>query len=252
MRQVSHVIRDALREPRQFVIENVGESQVGIVIQVRGRKKRLPCPTYSRTKVSYHSRYQRARRVRDLPWQGKEVIVEIRPRRFRCRNRRCPTKVFVERFLGLAPPLARHTPRLAALTRRIGYAVGGLPGSRLLHLIGAPMSDDTVLRRVKAPSVLSNVEPVRILGVDDWAWQKQESYGTMLMDLERYMPLEGNQKPKQLIATPLSERLSAISPDGNWLAYGAEGDMWIQLFLTRFPSAVGRWQVSPGMGLNPR
>ena len=67
-----------------------------------------------------------------------------------------------------------------------------------------------------------------------------------------YMPLDGEHKPKQLIATPQSERMSALSPDGNWLAYGAEGDVWIQLFLTRFPSAVGKWQVSPGMGLNPR
>jgi hypothetical protein len=67
-----------------------------------------------------------------------------------------------------------------------------------------------------------------------------------------YMPLEGEHEPKPLIATPLSERMSAISPDGNWLAYVAEGDMAFQLFLTRFPSAVGKWQVSPGTGLHPR
>jgi len=65
-----------------------------------------------------------------------------------------------------------------------------------------------------------------------------------------YMPIGG--EPKQLIATAASERMTAISPDGNWLAYGAEGNVWIQLFLTRFPSAVGKWQVSPGMGLQPR
>jgi Tol biopolymer transport system component len=67
-----------------------------------------------------------------------------------------------------------------------------------------------------------------------------------------YMPLEGEREPRQLIATAASERMTAISPDGNWLAYGAEGDMWNQLFLTRFPSAIGKWQVSPRMGLQPR
>ncbi|MBC7928912.1 MAG: transposase, partial [Bryobacteraceae bacterium] len=28
-------------------------------------------------------------------------------------------------------------------------------------------------------------EPIRSLGVDDWAWRKQQSYGTILVDLER-------------------------------------------------------------------
>jgi hypothetical protein len=67
-----------------------------------------------------------------------------------------------------------------------------------------------------------------------------------------YMPIGGERGPKQLIATAASERMTAISPDGNWLAYGAEGDMWNQLFLTRFPGVVGKWQVSPGDGLQPR
>ena len=66
-----------------------------------------------------------------------------------------------------------------------------------------------------------------------------------------YMPLEGEHEPRQLIATARSERTAVISPDGNWVAYGAEGDMWNQLFLTRFPGAVGKWQVSPGDGLQP-
>ncbi len=67
-----------------------------------------------------------------------------------------------------------------------------------------------------------------------------------------YMPLEGEHEPKQLIGTPLSERMAALSPDGNWLVYASEGDTVDQLFLTRFPSAIGKWQISPGLGLQPR
>jgi Tol biopolymer transport system component len=66
------------------------------------------------------------------------------------------------------------------------------------------------------------------------------------------MPLEGEHEPKQLIATPLSERMPALSPDGNWLVYSLEGDRTSQLFLTKFPSAIGKWQVSPGLGLHPK
>src|SRR5258708_26253827 len=188
MRQAPHVIRNALPEPGLIVVEDVEETATGIVIRVRARKRRPACPTCSRMKASYHSRYRR--RLRDLAWQGKSVVIEVQARRFRCRTRRCPRKIFAERLPGLAPRVAQHTPRLSELTRRIGYAVGGRPGSRLLHLLAAPMSDDTVLRRVKAPGKRCDGEAVRVLAVDDWAWRKQGSYGTSLMGLERH---QGNE-----------------------------------------------------------
>src|SRR5260370_33206603 len=120
MREVSDVIRNALPEPGLIVVENVEEIASGIVIRVRARKRRPACPTCSRTKVSYHSRYRR--RLRDLPWQGKSVVIEVRARRFRGRTRRCPRKIFAQPLPGLAPRLARPTPRLSELTRRFGYA----------------------------------------------------------------------------------------------------------------------------------
>jgi len=48
-------------------------------------------------------------------------------------------------------------------------------------------SDDSVRRRARRndPSA-QDPQPIRYLGVDDWAWRKHQSYGTILVDLERH------------------------------------------------------------------
>jgi hypothetical protein len=131
-----------------------------------------------------HSEYQR--RLQDLPWQGCPVELRLKVRRFRCRNPDCARKVFAEPIPEVAHCRAPRTTRVSEIMRLIGYTAGGLPGIRILQRLALPASDDTVLRAVKQSVNAPADSPIRSLGVDDWAWRKGQSYGTIFVDLDQH------------------------------------------------------------------
>lgn len=55
--------------------------------------------------------------------------------------------------------------------------------------LGMRASGPTLLRRMR---VVCNPPPkcVRIVGIDDWAWKKGQTYGTILVDLETHRPID--------------------------------------------------------------
>jgi eukaryotic-like serine/threonine-protein kinase len=54
------------------------------------------------------------------------------------------------------------------------------------------------------------------------------------------------------LSTKSSEINGQISPDGKWVAYASnESGDW-EIYVTTFPAAAGKWQVSRGGGTEPR
>jgi hypothetical protein len=82
---------------------------------------------------------------------GREGSLKFICRRdaFERRNKECDQKIFAERLPAVAARKARETTRLCEIVGRVGYALDGLPGERLLNRLGIKHSEGTVLRRVK-------------------------------------------------------------------------------------------------------
>ncbi len=67
-----------------------------------------------------------------------------------------------------------------------------------------------------------------------------------------YLVKLGEGKLVQLVASNANQANGQISPDGNWLAYASdESGVW-EVYVTTFPAAQGKWQVSQGGGTEPR
>src|SRR3954463_4139403 len=156
-------------------------------ITAKGTRPGGRCPDCGQASRAVHSRYRR--RPADLPALGRAVRVDLRLRRFYCRNAACTRRTFAERLPELIRPHARRTGRLAQAQARVGVALGGEGSARLLQHLAMPASADTVLRLIRNLP-LPEPEPPRVVGVDDWALRKGRTYGTIVVDLDRRRVLD--------------------------------------------------------------
>lgn len=65
------------------------------------------------------------------------------------------------------------------------------------------------------------------------------------------LPMVGERKPSVFLNSEFNESQGQISPDSRWIAYSSDESGQSEVYVSRFPSKQGKWQISTAGGSMP-
>ncbi|MDX3635823.1 ISL3 family transposase [Streptomyces europaeiscabiei] len=181
-----------------MVLDRLTEVGGVVVAEAHSAVPELRCPDCATASHRVHSRY--GRRLAEYPVGGRRVVVKLEVRRFFCDAPDCGPRTFVEQVEGLTTRYARAGPGVKTLWRSVALTAGGRPGTRLCRSLAVPTGRARLLGQLHAPD--DPAHSPRVLGVDDFAFRRSRTYGTILLDVETSTPID-------LLADRTSETLAA-------------------------------------------
>src|SRR6266852_37044 len=173
--------------PEGMLIDQVHQSESQLTVVVISTRASAPCPGCGCPSEHVHSQYRRM--VNDVPCGGRRVVLRLCVRKFFCLTPTCQRKVFAERLPDLVQPWARVSNRLLEEVKALGLSASAEVNERLAPRLGMKVKAPTLLRYLRTIPPPPKT-PVRVLGIDDFAMRRADSYGTLLVNIETSKPLD--------------------------------------------------------------
>jgi hypothetical protein len=130
---------------------------------------------------------------------------------------------------------------------KLAYRNAGAEGPTLLLKPATGLQNAT--KRFTLPaSSMDDIIP------NSWSVDDQQILFTHQVTSGEYLeviPVAGGE-PSRFLTSKGSEANGQISPDGKWVAYASDESGNWEIYVTSFPGAAGKWQVSRGGGSEPR
>ena len=174
--------------PASLKITKVTNVKKEIHVFIKSQTHMQICPLCKHECNEYHSTYRRT--IQDLPVLGKTVYIHLTAYRYYCRHSGCKQKVFCETVDDFFGCKKRMTGRLEYFVIALALSTSCEGASRVCQLIGIAISGDTLIRMIIRKA--NQMDPVKtdIIGVDDWAYKKGSTYGTIIVDGRTHKPID--------------------------------------------------------------
>lgn len=217
--------------PAELEITEILETTDKIIIKLKSHTHSCKCPSCGTLSTQYHATY--LRRVQDMPILGKNTELHIRAYEYQCENSDCSITTLAETFDGFLNFYSRMTERLADFICILALESSCEGCARVCQAMGIRISGDSVIRLLlKRYAAQPEAVCGSVVGIDDFAFKKRDTYGTIVVDAATHKPvaiLEGRDsntlkewlKQNQHIKTITRDRAGAYACAINEVLPGA-------------------------------
>ena len=179
---------DKFYPEKDLNITHVEETNDRITIKIKSISRTAVCPKCKCRTEKYHVTYSRI--VQDLPILGRCVQLDIRAHEYKCVNDLCDVVSFSETFDGFLNNYSRMTERCSDFICTLALETSCEGCARICRKLGIRISGDTVIRLLlKRYEAMPDPEVGDVIGVDDFAYKKRNSYGTIIVDEKTHKPI---------------------------------------------------------------
>ena len=172
----------------QLTVLDAYSEESKLTIRLKSITKRCTCPSCGLEAAQRHGTY--VRKVQDLPILGQTTTLLISAHEYQCLNPECAVSTFAETYDGFLNHYSRMTERCAMLISAIALETSCEGCARICNAMGIRISGDSVIRLL-VRRYEQQGEPAcpDVVGIDDFAFRKRCSYGTVIVDGETHQPI---------------------------------------------------------------
>lgn len=174
--------------PKEMDVAAIDATPSEVTLRIYVRSQSCRCPKCGQESNHRHGTYER--KVQDLPILNKRTYLLVNAYEYQCNNPECEVTTFAEHVNGFLSYYGRMSSRLEDFILTLALETSCEAAAHIMKALNIKVSGDTVIRLLlKRYSAQPALECGSTVGVDDFAFKKRHTYGTIIVDEATHKPV---------------------------------------------------------------